>query len=95
MVNVELRHFKTINKIGGIFQRNGKWYWADIVELPGRHNEFPYEFMVFTADEHGNITDWAGEYVMRPDAVTEENLMKCIEAFCKDQTSKVDPETLN
>jgi hypothetical protein len=84
MIDVRITRFEHRNKISGVFQFEGHWYLADLVELPFGLDiyETPYEFMVFKSDEHGKVTDWSGEFVLRPDAVSEEILLQCIEEFC-------------
>lgn len=86
MIDVRITRFVHRNQISGVFQFKGHWYLADLVELPFPCGldiyETPYEFMVFESDEQGNVTDWSGIFVLRPDAVSEEVLMECIEDFC-------------
>lgn len=92
MVNVKITHFDNMNKVGGLFEYKGQWYWADIVELRYWADivelqywrdlcDTPYEFMVFKSDEQGKITDWSGEFVIRLDVVSDEILLHCIEEF--------------
>ena len=83
MVNVKITHFDNMNKVGGLFEYKGQWYWADIVELQCWRDlcDTPYEFMVFKSDEQGKITDWSGEFVIRLDVVSDEILLHCIEEF--------------
>lgn len=75
------------NQISGVFQVNNRWYFADLVELKyGRDfYDTPYEFMVFKANKRGKVTDWSGEFVLRPEAVSEEILLACIEEFCEEE----------
>lgn len=88
MIDVRITHFEHRNKISGVFQFKGHWYFADIIELPCIDlYDTPYEFMVFEADEQGKVTDWSGEFVLRPDAVSEEILLQCIEEFCVKEES--------
>lgn len=84
MIDVRITRFEHRNKISGVFQFNGLWYFADLCDIQdGRFlYDSPYEFMVFKADEEGKITDWSGEFVLRPDAISEEILLQCIEEFC-------------
>ena len=84
MNDVRITRSEHRNKISGVFQFKGHWYLADLIELQcGRDlYETPYEFMVFKADAQGKVTDWSGEFVLRPNAVYEEVLLKCIEDFC-------------
>lgn len=84
MIDVRINRFEHKNQISGVFQFKGRWYLADLIELQWGQDiyETPYEFMVFESDEQGNITSWAGEFVLRPDAVSEEILLRCIEEFC-------------
>lgn len=84
MIDVRINRFENKNQISGVFQLKGRWYLGDLTELQyGRDlYETPYEFMVFKANKRGEITDWGGEFVLRPDAVSEEILLRCIEEFC-------------
>ena len=84
MNDVRITRSEHRNQISGVFQFSGNWYLADLIELQcGRDlYETPYEFMVFKADEQGKVTDWSDEFVLRPNAVSEEILMECIEDFC-------------
>lgn len=84
MRDIRITHFEHRNQISGVLQFNGHWYLADLIELQCGHDLYktPYEFMVFKADEQGKITDWSGEFVLRPKAVSEEILLRCIEEFC-------------
>lgn len=85
MMDVRITRFEHRNQISGVFQFKGRWYLADLIELScGRDlYDTPYEFMVFEADEQGKVTDWSGEFVLRPEAVSEEILLECIEDFCQ------------
>lgn len=84
MRDVRITRFEHRNQISGVFQFKDQWYLADLIELQCGLDlyETPYEFMVFDADEQGNVTDWSGEFVLRPDKVSEEILLQCIEEFC-------------
>lgn len=84
MMDVRITRFEHRNQISGVFQFKGHWYLADLVDLHcGRDiYDTPYEFMVFESDELGTVNDWSGIFVLRPDAVSEEVLMECIEDFC-------------
>lgn len=83
-MDVRITRFEHRNQISGVFQFKEHWYLADLTDIPcGRDlYETPYEFMVFKADEQGKVTDWSGEFVLRPDTVSEEVLFQCIEEFC-------------
>lgn len=84
MRDVRITHFEHRNQISGVFQFKGQLYLADLIELQVGCDIYdtPYEFMVFKADEEGKVTDWSGEFVLRPDAISEEILLQCIEEFC-------------
>jgi len=84
MIDVRITRSEHRNQISGVFQFNGHWYFADLIDLQcGRDlYETPYEFMVFESDELGTVDDWSGIFVLRPEAVSEEILMECIEEFC-------------
>ena len=96
IVNVRITRFEHRNQISGVFQFEGHWYLADLVELlfPFEHDIYdtPYEFMVFKADKQGKVIDWSGQFVLRPDAVSEEILLQCIEEFCAFMSSNRDFE---
>lgn len=84
MMDVRITRFEHRNQISGVFQFKGHWYLADLIELPCLDiYDTPYEFMVFESDELGTVVDWSGIFVLRPDAVSEEILMECIEDFCQ------------
>lgn len=84
MRDVRITRFEHRNQISGVFQFKDQWYLADLIELRCGFDLYKthYEFMVFKADEQGKVTDWSGEFVLRPDAVSEKILLQCIEEFC-------------
>lgn len=83
MIDVRITRSEHRNQISGVFQFKGHWYLADLIELPCLDiYDTPYEFMVFESDELGTVNDWSGIFVLRPEAVSEEILMECIEDFC-------------
>lgn len=86
-MNVRIIRPEHRNQVSGVFRLKGRWYFADLVELQyGRDlYDTPYEFMVFRANKQGRVTDWSGEFVLRPEAVSEEILLRCIDEFCEEE----------
>lgn len=65
--------------ISALFEEDGKWYYADLADIPLYGNEC----MIFKANDSGEVTDWSEAYCNRSmSSVDEDNLLFCIKEFC-------------
>lgn len=69
------------NKLTGgyfaIIEKKGEYYLADISYTLDKGPEV----MIFKSDKDGKLTDYQEVYVNYPNAVTKDNLKKCIKEF--------------
>lgn len=74
------------NGVTAIFQKDGKYYCADLNSVPVYGSDSPFRYnecMIFHANKRGKITNWLEVYCNRKnDSISEENLIRCIEEFC-------------
>ena len=60
-----------------VVEKNGQYYVLDLCYTL----DHGVECMGFPCDENGRITDFGDVYVSFPEAVSEENLIACVEEF--------------
>lgn len=63
-----------------VLQLYGEYYFADLSRVYGIGGEVN-EFMVVPSDSEGNVRSWSPVFVRWTDTVTEDEFLRCLEAF--------------
>lgn len=77
MANYNITRYKYTGSLSCLFEHNDKYYKA-VLSITCDNGG---ECMVYEADSKGKVTDWGGLLCDDGLDITEENLIKCIEAF--------------